>query len=456
MKHIQTFFLSQPRWYLALLGLLFVAYVGAWGYTIHVAQLERAAGYTPVIPVAEHDSTSYANLAHSILQGHFAERAGEYEYFHTPGYPAFVAVILFLTGSYFVATFIQVLLVFAIALMTYILGTQLASPSVGRWASLLFLVNPLTPTNALWIATDTLFTFLLILGFTLVCTQFKTRPLITTLVTAALFAAAIYVRPVGFIAYPILVAPMFALAYPWRKKIGYAALMLCVITLLLVPWLIRNYSHSGVFSFTSLVAFNMTYYSIPHYWLDTEHLRLEDGIARAENESGVKSGIAEYGYPATWYDLKSSPKLSAFYQKVVFAAPVNYVVWHLYYSTGFFFAPPLTPPSLSLNIKALIAKRDFATAIYAITHPLWFFAERIAMLAGLLLLVLGAWSMRRNWLAMAFVLVILYLAALGGPSTAARYRIPVEPFLSVFMVVGGVYLWSVSRKIMGIHDKPHA
>lgn len=445
---INDFFQSLPRWYLLALGALFVLYMAGWAYTVHLAQIQRAAGEQYVMPLAEHDPTSYGQLAQSILQGRFAEPDEQYEYFHTPGYPAFAAVLLFVSGgSFFAVTFVQVLLVFAVALMTAVLGVRLASPRIGYWASILFLANPIVPYNTFYVLTDILFTFLLTFGFLLVILFFRRYPWRIAFGVGIIFAAAVYVRPVGFLALPIFLAPLAALEVPWKKKILCGALIVAVIGVLVLPWMLRNKTTSGVFAFSSLVPFNMSYYSIPHFWLDTQNLSLEKGIARVEQESGAPAGFDARGYPANWYNLSSSPKLSAFYQSVVFASPLKYAAWHLYYSTAFFISPAISPPDLSQNIKGLLLKRQISAAFQAITAPWWFFAERMLLLGGLVLLCIGVLHLRRNWLALVFFLVILYFAALGGPSTAARYRLPLEPLLSIFMVTGAAAVLVRTRLI---------
>jgi len=69
--------------------------------------------------IRPHTQTSHKVFYKAI----FGEPGVQYEYFHTPGYPAFAAAILFITGgSFFAVTFVQILLVFCIALMTLVLG----------------------------------------------------------------------------------------------------------------------------------------------------------------------------------------------------------------------------------------------------------------------------------------------------------------------------------------------
>ncbi len=429
-----TFFTQFPKWYRIVFGVLFLAYVVGWGYTIHLAQVQRAAGAEFVMPVGPHDSTSYANLTQSLLHGHFAEPGVAYEYFHTPGYPAFAAAIYSLFGSYFAVTFVQIILVFITALMTYALGRELVSERVGQGASVLFLVNPLVPSIALYILTDVLFLFLLTLGFLLIVRHLSRKPLLITILTALCFAAAIYVRPIGFVAFPILIAPVLMLSLPWKRKLAISLAILGIVTLLLIPWMLRNKAHSGVFSFSSLVAFDMAYYNIPHFWSDRGGIPLDQGIAKVESESGVPRGTDLLGYPTNWYDLRSSPALNAYEKTVLLAHPVSYIVWHLYTSLGFFINPALTPahPS-SANLKLLLSQGHVEAFIAAVLDPWWLLGERLLVLAGLVLVVLGVWTLRTKPLALAFAFIILYLGALGGPSAQARYRLPVEPLLSVFM-----------------------
>ncbi len=436
---------SLPRWYWLVLAALFAAYLALWGYTVHLAAVEQAAGQVVVVPVMEHDSTSYANLSEALLHGHFAEPGERFEYFHTPGYPAFVAAIRALTGcSYLAVTFVQVLLVFAIALMTVALGTVLWSPAVGLWASLLFLVNPLVPSIALFILTDILFTFLLTLGFLLLITMFPRRPTTTVLAVGAIFAAAIYVRPIGFVAFPILVAPLLVLKAPWKDKVLGALALLLLVTALLSPWMMRNKMHSGVASFSSLVSLDMVYYNLPHFWQSKYGTPLDQGIAQVERESGVPQGTDANGYPANWYDLASSPALTHYYLHEVLLTPVSYTIWHLYQSLGFFVNAPINPPNQTVSIKALLAAGQWGAFLHAVTTPWWLFAERLLILCGIICATLGLWRMRRSALVWSFGFVILFLAALGGPSAQARYRLPVEPILSICIVVGLLHLIKLS------------
>lgn len=438
---------SLPKWYVIALSVLFITYLGGWFYTIHLARVQEAAGAEYVMPVGPHDSSSYADLSDSLLyRNRFAEQGQAYETFLTPGYPVFVSVIRFLAGgSFFAVTFAQILLVFAISLMTRKLGTKLVSERAGNWASLFLLANPLVPSIAFYILTDTLFAFLLTLGFLLIVTELEKRPYRMALIIGLVFAVAAYVRPVGFVAYPIFIAPLLVTKIEWRKKIALACIVLGTVTILLVPWMLRNKEHTGVFGFSSLVELNFSYYTIPHFWNWREGLSLEDGLTRVEQESGVSRQIDARGYPAGWYDLTNSPALGHYIKHVILSQPVTFVSWYLYNSTGFFLNPAINPPHQSQNLKQLVASGQWGAFITAFLNPWWLFVERVGILCAILLAALGFWHNRRNLYAWAFAFVIIYLAALGGVAAQARYRLPVEPLLALFIVSGIITLVSMAH-----------
>ncbi len=443
---MKSFLVSLPRWYVATLIVLGGAYLCLWGLTIREANIERANGAEYVMPVGPHDSWSYAELSKSLVRGTgFVQPGQSTETFLTPGYPAFVAICLSLfAGSFFAVTFLQILMLFGIALMTVALGTSVFNRKIGLLASLLFLINPLAPSIAIYILTDTLFAFLLTLGFLILVLYTKQRPYQTALIVGILFGLAAYVRPVGFIAFPIFSAVVLATQLPLRKKLATVLLLLLTISVLLLPWMVRNQHLRGVFGFSSLVELNLAYYTLPHFWNWHDSLPLEQGIERVERESGVARGTNELGYPANWYDLASSPALRTYEKQVVLQQPFVFGSWFLYNSTGFFLNPAIAADAHpSENLKQLLIQGHWVRLVQAAATPWWLLVERIMVLCGILLLVFGTWRLRKNRYALAFAFIILYLAALSGTAAQARYRLPVEPLLYLLISSGFLSLFSM-------------
>ncbi|HEV8666999.1 MAG TPA: hypothetical protein VN665_04125 [Candidatus Paceibacterota bacterium] len=396
-------------------------------------------------------------MAQSILQGHYFDSSTDnspYEYFHTPGYPSFVAVLLFISGgSFFTVTLVQIILVFAIAIMTMLLGQVLISKQIGQWASILFLANPLVPSIALYVLTDTVFMFLLTAGFCSLVFLVPRRPLWGILSAGLIFGAAVYVRPIGSIAFPIFIALLFALPLSWYKKFALSIGMLAIIVTLMLPWMIRNKIDSGVFSFSSLFSLNMAFYEIPHYWTWHGTMTLSQAIQKVAQESGVPEDGNAAGYPTNWYNLASSPAINHFVIQAVLQSPFSYGVWHLYNSVGgFFLNPAINPPNQQINLKQLLARGRFDIFFRSVITPWWLLLERIGIAFGLLFVAFGIWNMRYKPFAWAFLFVIFYFSILGGSAAESRLRLPVEPLISILLVSGAVYLL---ERIFTKALKPH-
>jgi hypothetical protein len=132
-------------------------------------------------------------------------------------------------------------------------------------------------------------------------------------------------------------------------------------------------------------------------------------------------------------------------KKVLLASPLSYASWHLYNSIGFFINPAIETNDPRINLKLLVARGHLVQALQVVASPWWLLVERLSILLGLLLGIIGVWALRKEPLVWSFVFIILYLAALGGPSSQARYRLPVEPILSIFMVTGIFFVLKIVR-----------
>ena len=436
---LRSYVRSLPTWYLVAVAILLGVYLFGWAHTMQVAEEQRARGETIIQPVVPTDSHEYAKLSDSLLEGRFSTPSAEFEYFHTPGYPVFVAGIRTATGgSFFAVTLVQIVLTLAVVFMTREIGKVLVSSRVGEAASLLLFASPIVWQMSLHIMTDVLFMFLLTAGFLIILKKFIHAPYQTIVAAGALFAAAVYVRPVGFLAFPIFVAPLLAAHGTWKKKIVLAVAMLGIVTLLAVPWMARNWVQSGQFAFSSIVQFNFAYYYLPHFWSWKEGTSIDEGIERVERLSGVERGTDAEGHPANWANLAYAPELKRFIMPELLSAPLSYGFWHLYNSAGFFLDISVKPPP-KYNLKKLLAEGRIAELVRAVSDPWWALAMRLGLLLGWCLFALGVWHLRRSLIVWAFVCIVIYLAALSGPSAQARYRMPVQPIISVLVAVGGLY-----------------
>jgi 4-amino-4-deoxy-L-arabinose transferase-like glycosyltransferase len=456
MSNQLAFFQTTPRWYLAVLGILFVLYLSFW---IASAQgLDHAYVHPGVLSsqgqliiAVNGDSGEYVALATSLLHGHFALPGEAFEYFRTPGYPGVIAAVEFLGGSYATVTFLQILLTFCVALMVSALGARFFSARTGMLASILFLLNPLILDLSLQVMSDISFTFLFVLGITILLLQFNRHPLYSVLFSALIFAAASYVRPAGAVMLPLFIAPIIIASASWSRKFWSAILLVIVFMLALLPWMLRNYHDSGVLSFSSLAAYNFTAYNVPMF---EAALHKDDPLAE---RFAMQTAI---GIPLEqWRDLSVSASLERYDRTAILAHPVRYGAYHIFESTGFFvnsgFQPLLAymsgpfhytvAPSSQLNLKDLLIHGQIPLFIKTLTTPWWLFGERILLVLGMCLIVVALYVQRRSAFAWMAVFIILYFAELAGPIAEARYRIPCTPFIELLIASGLLALWPIVR-----------
>ena len=164
-KEVQTF----SKVFKILFCTLFVIYLAFWLFTMHLANIQKREGIKPLLPVLYQDSHEYADLAQSLILGHFIQPGEVVETLRAPGYPAFTALFYLPFRSYFLVTFVQVILVFFSALIIRRLGILFSTircqparltPWEGEVSAILFLLNPMTLNLSLVILTDILFLFL--------------------------------------------------------------------------------------------------------------------------------------------------------------------------------------------------------------------------------------------------------------------------------------------------------
>jgi 4-amino-4-deoxy-L-arabinose transferase-like glycosyltransferase len=115
------------------------------------------------------DAWDYDRLARSLVEGRgYTNTRGELTSFRPPLYPAFVAAVYALTRkSLDAVVLVQILLDLGTVALTYIAARWLFGHGAGLVAALLISVNLATIAMTMWIASETLFTILLMAGVVL-------------------------------------------------------------------------------------------------------------------------------------------------------------------------------------------------------------------------------------------------------------------------------------------------
>jgi len=197
------------------------------------------------------DPVLYLLLSDQVAHGHgfsYPGDAGGVTAYYPPGYPLFVAAVLWVVGlapgevsAFDVALWTNVVLSVATVPLVFALGRRLASPGVGLVAAGAFALWPNLVFHSGVVLTETLFLFLFVLLFlvALATPAVARHPGRWRLVTVGvLFGLTGLVRPVS-----LVIAPLFLVLW-WsdgvRRAVRNTGLVGVATIAVIVPWAIRN------------------------------------------------------------------------------------------------------------------------------------------------------------------------------------------------------------------------
>ncbi len=442
MEKIKLILSTIPRWYRWVLMGLFVCYLSAWIFTIHIARVQSEKGVSPVMPVlANGDSGEYASLSTSILSGQGFKIDGAEQTFRTPGYPSFIALTRFLSGgSYFTTTLLQILLVFTSGFLIWQMGGILFSPRTGMVASLLYIANSLVFASSLIIMSETLFVFLLVLGVYLSLKLKIESSWHMPVWIGLIFAFATYVRPIGILALPLFLAPLLVLKIPAKRVFLYALIVSVVSIGATIPWMIRNKEVSGVFSFSSLPASNLAFYNISDFMASKEGTSVDYQRQVIEKATGIT-------FPTQAKDLSYSPILMAYEYTILKQNFFSYVRYHITASWPFLFSSyfaatndiyhrAVGKPVVFQSTWRSLESGDWRAVANSFINPPWKFTDRFFRLGLYIFFLIGLWLYRKSKAMWVCLFSILYLMFLVGPLAQARFAVPAIPFIALLAAAG--------------------
>lgn len=431
------------NWFRVSVIILFIIYILFWVFSISLNKTQISNNFNPVLPVLSGDSEEYHKLSESMISGNGFGMDGVIETLRTPGYPLFISVLKVIGRSYFAATLVQILLVFVSAYIIRKIGIFFVSKKVGEISAFLFLINPVTLVLSLIILSDTLFLFLFTLGFYLAISMTNEKLILKIFTISAIFTFAIFVRPIGFFAFPIFIAPIFVSKIDFRTKWKLAVVLVVFMIAFLSPWIIRNYVNTDIASFTNIVDFNLVWTSTK-FLSNINRTSIESEYSAFEKSSGVPSYL--------WRDMRYSKAISKTAEEIILSQPFSYIKYHMISSLPFLF-----PSSVSFAIEnynsalhtssqpklgsiTLLVSGDLKSFIRGIFESWWKVLERLGWLFVYIVSIFSIWKYKKSFLTWSFVLIIGYLMVLSGPASGPRYSFQAWPFIFILFSSGIVYL----------------
>jgi 4-amino-4-deoxy-L-arabinose transferase-like glycosyltransferase len=382
------------------------------------------------------DAAAYLHLAENLLEyGAFLNADGIPEVARTPGYPAFLAAILFIAGyNLRIATILQAFVLSFSVLIFYWLARRILPPMMAFTGGLLAAFSPWGAVSAGMPLTEGLFLFLLVLilcGIYLV-EKGARSPIASVLggvCVGLLTGAAVLVRPLWPLV-PVVAATLFVRSWPRRKGVWLLllAMLVCAIAPLLL-WQSRNWREAGFNGLSDIsgkAAWRYLASRVQAQVTGQDRFLLKDVATRDDQRWGLS--IQET-------DKERWRRAIAVFQE----HPVRTV-----YSFVLTVVENVIHPSPDV---LLFARLNFSGDFFALAL-IW---------GGLLILAYHGWrhpsksgcgdgEINRSWLLTMLVLA-LSLTSISGIcfGSGSRYRLPLELIVPLLAAVGLVRVVRVTR-----------
>jgi 4-amino-4-deoxy-L-arabinose transferase-like glycosyltransferase len=422
----------------------------------------------PAYPIVPGDSLSYVQYADTMLQhGVFADLPDLTPHrMWPPGYPALLATVKAVTGSYLPIILIQTALAILAAWLVYLIARRFVREWLAIAAALVFALDPMVIFSNTTLMSDGIFASMVViavyLGF------FAARPglVLRWGLVALILASATMMRAIG--QYLVYVIPLVFLARelygrtsPWRVNMRALLVYALIATLCLAPWMARNYEVFGKAEIAHGGPGNLMFWFVRDFlaWREMEktqptsifyparHLDAPAFAAVDREIEAAFAAIAQRGERRDNYD-------GAVAKHFIVRDPLHYAEFHLAHLAPYFLSGSATAyrqiaqqqrysegfSSSTLNAlkSALADPLDFR----ALGFVLPILIECAALLAITLLALIGWFVERRRIEIWILAGLIGYFAILTGPLAMARYRVPAAPYIAILAAVGAYAMLS--------------
>jgi hypothetical protein len=417
---------SHRRTLLLLIAAVFIikAVIALWVIPTFQDRIGSVFGIGP--------SDNYDTIARNIVAGfgyRFAPQAAP-TMMREPGYPIFLAGLRYLLGSGFWIPIVANLVFSAASAL--LIGRLARKLTQDRWtdllAPLLFMIHPGVAVAELRSGIEVPFTFLLVLFFLVLHKALTTEKIADYVKSGIVLGLACSVRSTVLLFGLFLLIQRYLSQPNWRsfRDTGIRVLaMMVAMTVMISPWIVRNYLLVQRFVPTASVqgiSMQVGYYQCVHGDTGQGFHDLEVGAA-AERNVLARAGGYQYmadpvmgSYHQDFFDSKDELRFNSLLQDRVVDSYVH--------------SPLLFLKCASENVVNfwVTGKNALATTVAVCVQVPYL----LLAFAGL---VLGLRHGQRGTL-LALITFVIYTMAVCAPIHAeARYSVPLVPILSLFAAI---------------------
>ena len=286
----------------------------------------------------ENDAKEYNTLGIFLSQGKgYVNVSGEPTAYRPPIYPLFLGAIYFIAGHNLLwVRLFQAFMGAAICVLAYLIAIKIFNEKIATLSGVLCCLYPPLVFDVSQIMTETLFSFLLMLGIWLLISR---RGSVNLFLSGFVFSLALLTRP-----FLVFFLPFVCYWLILRYKNGAPkkmAILIAGILIALLPWTIRNYYRLGTFvpfanvggltlynsyvvpqkgfGFNSLKSIDDEYFEIGNETLRNKYLirksieYVKYNPAKVIQLTAVKMLLFIYPFDGHWYPLSLGSKYNIFW-----------------------------------------------------------------------------------------------------------------------------------------------
>lgn len=415
--------------------------------------------------VVTYDAIGYHLMASNLAEhNRFKDKlAWELSAIRPPLYPVFTAGIYKVFGSRpWVILLFQIMLDAASCLILFLTFSRLFSPGIAFAATLFFALNPYQALSSIVICCEQLFMLILFLSVYFFTGAFISEPdkrktLCFGLAGVSLGAGAL-VKPI--IQYlPFLLVFFLLILYRRRltSALRYSAVLILAFSFLLLPWMIRNHREFGFFSLSVSGSYNLMMLNTAPMISLRDHKRLD--VVKAElNAEADRMMIAEGKNPPMLTPFEKGVYWKRLALKYIKESPLVFARTYIKGAVSIFITLGSSTFETMLHLdkdKAARAKEKARTrwGIFqsffsgnSVVFLFIVFGLGIYLFLTYLGAVVGfrpAWKQYDGVVLWFFLVMAAYFVLVTGTAglAAARFKIPVLPFLFPFTAIGLEHLY---------------
>ena len=380
------------------------------------------------------DTGQYWHLASNGMAGYNADGGWLYTWglMRPPGYPAILATLRMIDNTYAGVSLMQVGFGLGALALTYALASRTSGTRAATLATWWLALSPIHIIDSSVLLTEVPFSVFLLISILLLAPIVDRDSLQRWRWPASGLALGIatLIRPIAFYL-PLLILLVMGLSKLRRRLLIPALLFLIAFALPVGGWLARNYKVTGVATISTIQGINLAYYRA------AGAIAAQDQISVDEAQERMLDLVVSEGGPGLNPAQRARVEARVGLREIL-RHPRGYVQTAVR-GTAYTLAGParsrfverLRGTGVEFMIPALVVASGASAILLSI-------ASTIGAIA---------WLRAREWRRLLLIgLPLAYLLVIAaGHEAWARFRVPLEPMMTILAAVGVLYSGKVAK-----------